>query len=70
MVFVEGLRATGKDLTRENLITGLEKMKDFNAMGVSLTFGPDDREGGTSSFFLKAVNGKYIPISDWMTVTD
>jgi len=70
MIFVEGLRLTGKDLTRENLITGLEKMKDYNAMGVSLTFGPNDREGGTSAFFLKAVKGQYVPITDWMTVTD
>jgi branched-chain amino acid transport system substrate-binding protein len=70
MVFVEGLRLAGKDLTRENLVKGLEKMKDFNAMGESLTFGPNDREGGTSAFFLKAVKGKYVPITGWMTVTD
>ena len=70
MVFVEGLRLAGKDLTRENLIKGLEEMKDFNAMGLSLTFGPDDREGGTSAFFLKAVKGKYVPITGWMSVTD
>ena len=70
MVFVEGLRLAGKDLSRENLVKGLEKMKDFNAMGESLTFGPNDREGGTSAFFLKAVKGKYVPITDWLTVTD
>ena len=70
MVFTEGLRLAGKDLTRQNLINGLEKMKDYNAMGLPLTFGPNDREGGTSAFFLKAVKGKYTPMTGWMKVVD
>jgi len=70
MVFVEGLRLAGKELTRENLIHGLEKMKDFNAMGLSLTFGPDDREGGTSAFFIKGEKGVFVPLTGWMVVKD
>jgi len=70
MIFVEGLRLAGKDLTRESLVNGLEKMKDYNVMGLSLTFGPDDREGGTSAFFIKGSKGKYVPMTGWMMVTD
>lgn len=34
MIFAEGLKKAGKDLTRENLVKGLESLKDFDLQGI------------------------------------
>lgn len=42
---VEGLRATGKDLTRERLLQSFEKMQDRNFGGYRLSFSAANRNG-------------------------
>ncbi|MBT4643147.1 MAG: ABC transporter substrate-binding protein [Deltaproteobacteria bacterium] len=57
-VFCEGLRLTGRDLTREKFIMAMEKIKNFNTgVGSNITFGPGLRAGGHSAFIVRA-NGK------------
>ena len=44
-VLVEGIKRSGKTLTRDSLIAGLESMKDVNLGGFTINFGPHDHEG-------------------------
>lgn len=50
-VFVEALRRAGKDLSRENLITALEGLYEYET-GVSprITFGPNRRVGAAGAY--------------------
>jgi branched-chain amino acid transport system substrate-binding protein len=53
---VEGLRKTGKDLTPESYVKGIESIKDFDMGGMcpNITFGPDRHVSSFSSLVLKA----------------
>lgn len=44
-VMVEAVRKTGKDLTREKLVTTLESMNNFDLGGYRVTFTPNDHNG-------------------------
>ena len=44
-VMVEGLRRAGKDLTREGLISALEKMQDVDLGGFYVGYSPSNRAG-------------------------
>lgn len=44
-VMVEGLRRTGRDLTREKLIDTLEKMKDVDVGGFFVSYSPTNHAG-------------------------
>ena len=46
-IFVEALKRTGKDLTREKLIASLEGMRNYDAGGLVVDFGPKKRNGST-----------------------
>lgn len=51
---IEGIRRTGRDLTRENLIKTLEGLKDFETgIAGATTFGPDRREGNRIGYVLE-----------------
>jgi len=43
--FVEGLRRTGKDLTREKFIDSMEKMQDVDLGGFFVGFSPKNHAG-------------------------
>ncbi len=63
---VEGLKRTGKDLTREGLIKALETFKDYdNGVLSPVTWGPNLRAGGTSIVMAKAEKGTWIPFGSW-----
>ncbi len=65
----EGLKRTGKDLTREKFIQSLETMKDWNeGLPYSISYGPDNREGqlGITIYQGDAKTGKFIQKSDFM----
>ena len=68
MVMVEGLERAGKNLTRKNLIRGMENIKNWNGMGVfpSISYGPRDRAGSESVVLVQAKEGKQKLISEWM----
>jgi branched-chain amino acid transport system substrate-binding protein len=46
-VFVEGLKRSGRNPTREGLINGLETIRDWDMGGFSIKYGPRDHIGST-----------------------
>ncbi len=68
MHVVEGLKNTGRDLTVENYIKGMEKIKDWKpeGLGAPVTYSPDRRHGVNASRMSQAKNGKHIPIEDFV----
>jgi ABC-type branched-subunit amino acid transport system substrate-binding protein len=60
-VFVEALRRTGRDLTRENLISAIESMTAYDAGGFVVNFGPERRNGSAFvDLTMVARNGKFL----------
>jgi ABC-type branched-subunit amino acid transport system substrate-binding protein len=55
-VFVEGLRRTGKDLTRDKLIAAFETMRNVDFGGFNINFSPDSHNG--SSFVELTIIGR------------
>jgi ABC-type branched-subunit amino acid transport system substrate-binding protein len=76
--FVAGLKAAGRDLTRESLIAGMRSLKDYdNGITDTITYGPEDHQGVTASYMLEIVKDdqkdesgndkyKFKRISDWI----
>lgn len=54
-LLVKGLQDAGKDVTRDNFVAALEKLKGFNGiMAKDISYGPGDRRGSTA-FYLNKV---------------
>lgn len=54
LVFAEGLRRAGQDLSREGFIRALEGIRNFETgVGLPTTFGPNRREGNLSARVLE-----------------
>jgi ABC-type branched-subunit amino acid transport system substrate-binding protein len=71
MILVEGLKRAGKDLTRESLIEGLEKIKDFDVgLGpeYKMSYGPKDHQAFKTFYFSIIKNGKAQVFKDWKTL--
>ena len=63
-VLVEGLNLAGPDLTREGLVMGMEKMKEFRGSPhPSITYGPGDRAGGSKTIVLQVKDGTPSPVT-------
>lgn len=63
---VEGLQRAGRDLTREGLIKALETFDNFdNGILAPITWGPDQRAGGSAVRMYQAKGGKWVPIGNW-----
>lgn len=72
MVFAEGAKRAGKDLTREGLIKALEGMKDFDPEGLMGPVSFSAASHGTPGF-ARMTKGdtekmKFIPLTDWRAV--
>ena len=69
MLFREGFKNAGRDLTRETFLGGLEAIKDFDTEGICgvVTFGPDDHKAVDEHRFYKANTDKkrFVAISGW-----
>lgn len=61
-IFVEALRASGADLTRQGLLTALEKMTS-NHGGLDVTFSPTDHQGHKKVYLTKVKNGKAVSVT-------
>jgi branched-chain amino acid transport system substrate-binding protein len=67
LIFCEGLKLTGPNLTRDNFIKAMEGMKDYETgLWPPITFGPNNREGSKAVLFTQVKDGKIVPISDWV----
>jgi len=66
IVFVEGAKRAGKDLTREKLISSLETLKDFETGVVPpLTFGPGNHGNADKFGYAIWEDGKIKVIRGW-----
>ncbi len=61
-VFVEGLRAAGKSLTRASLMAAFDKMKNVDCGGVAVDFGPQDHQGLEKVYLTVIQNGSFKQI--------
>jgi branched-chain amino acid transport system substrate-binding protein len=66
-VAVEGLRRAGKDLTWDSYIKAMETFDNWNdGFAYNISYRPDMRQGQNALALVKAENGKYIKISDYI----
>jgi ABC-type branched-subunit amino acid transport system substrate-binding protein len=68
MVIVEGLKAAGKNPTREKFISGIESLHGFDAgLGHDflLSYGPKDHRGFRSVHATVVHQGQTVVIKDW-----
>lgn len=62
---VEGLKRSGKNLTREGYIDAIETMKNFDLGGIVVTYGANDHAGQDEVYYTQIINGKFSEIKDW-----
>jgi ABC-type branched-subunit amino acid transport system substrate-binding protein len=68
-VLLEGLKTVGKQLTREALITALERLYDFDTgLTPKLSYGPNRRIGALGAHILRvdAEKKDLVPVSGWI----
>jgi ABC-type branched-subunit amino acid transport system substrate-binding protein len=64
--FLEGLRRTGPQLTKDRLVTAMESIRNWDGEVIrGVTFGPDRRQGTNRLMMVKAENGRYVKLTDW-----
>ncbi|MBU1343851.1 MAG: ABC transporter substrate-binding protein [Proteobacteria bacterium] len=70
---IEGLKMTGRDLTRENFISAMEQIKGFKGIGPEVNFKPYNkndmysRQGTNQTFLVKCLaGGKAEKLTEWM----
>jgi len=71
MVFVEGLRAAGRELTREKFIAGIESLHDWDpglGQGLRLGYGAHSHKGFDAVYATVIRDGHATVITDWKTL--
>lgn len=71
MVLVEGLKAAGKDLTREKFIAGIESLHNADlglGQNFRLGYGPKDHKGFNSVYTTIIHQGHAVVLKDWKTL--
>jgi len=65
-VTVLGLDRAGKNLTLDSLVKGLESIKNYRDIfnGPEANFGPDKRQGASSSFLAVVKGGRWVRLTD------
>ncbi len=65
-ILVEGLKRSGKDLTRKKFIRAIESMNKFEiAPGISVSYGATDHQGMDKVYFTLLKNGHFELLRDW-----
>jgi branched-chain amino acid transport system substrate-binding protein len=69
MLFAEGAKKAGPDLTAESLAQGLEQVKDFKTAfaGSPVSFAPDLHLGSRATILTQVRGGKFLPLTGPMT---
>jgi len=68
LIFIEGLKHTGKDLTRDKFVDALEKIHHEDVglgKGMALNYSPTDHLGFHNVFWGVIRNGEVVSFSDW-----
>jgi ABC-type branched-subunit amino acid transport system substrate-binding protein len=72
-ILVEGLKSTGRDLSREKFVHSLEKLKEFQTgLTPRLTYGPNRRIGALGSYIVTIDLEKknFTPVGGWIDISD
>ena len=66
MLFTEGARRAGRDLTRGSLVTALESIKSWES-GIlpPVSIGPD-HETQKQGFWVRVEQGRFRPLTEWL----
>ena len=65
-ILVEGLRRSGRDITREKFIDAVESLERyFVGIGAKVSFGPEDHQGLEQVYFTKIEGTRLTLITDW-----
>ena len=72
MIFAEGLKKTGKDLTRENFVKAMESIKDLDMKGIMGSVSYSSESHGSPGY-ARMTKGdvkkmQFIPLTDWKLV--
>ena len=70
-ILVEGLKHSGKDVSREKLITALEGLNRFETgLTPSITYGPNRRIGATGAYVVSIdlEQKQYVPTKKWIDI--
>lgn len=68
-VFVEALKRTGKNLTREAFIDAVESIRDLDIQaGNTISFSQNNHQGSQTVYPTVIRGGKFTLINDWKTV--
>ena len=61
-----GLKNAGADLTIDSFVKGMEAIKDYHDIfnGPPVTFGPNIRQGASSSFLAMSKGGRWVRVTD------
>lgn len=71
-IMLEALKAAGSQLTREGLVTALERFYQFDTgLTPRISYGPNRRIGAWGAYILKvdAVKRDLIPVSGWIDLS-
>ncbi|MDH3797585.1 MAG: ABC transporter substrate-binding protein [Desulfobacterales bacterium] len=72
-ILVEGLKRTGKDLSREKFMRSLEKLYDFQTgLTPRISYGPNRRIGALGSHIVTVdlENKNFTPVGQWVALSD
>jgi len=72
-ILVEGLKRTGRDLSREKFIRALEKLYEFQTgLTPRITYGPNRRIGAMGSHIVTIDLEKkdFAPVGQWISISD
>ena len=65
-ILVEGLRRSGRELSREGFIEAIEGMNKFEiAPGITVSYGDSDHQGMDKVYFTRFKNGRFELIRNW-----
>ena len=68
-VFVEALRRAGQYPTRDAIVWALETFYGWSGLlAKDISYGPNERSGKYSMFFMQVKNGQLVKVSDWVSV--
>ncbi len=68
-IFVEALRRAGQYPSRDALVWALETFYGWNGDVVKdISYGPNERAGKYSLFFMQVQNNALVKVSDWVSV--
>ncbi|MGB9695435.1 MAG: ABC transporter substrate-binding protein, partial [Caldisericaceae bacterium] len=68
-IFVEALRRAGPYPTRDALVWALETFYGWSGdLAKDISYGPNERSGKYSMFFMQVQNGQLVKVSNWISV--